>query len=95
MTTLKAGDKITIKDLTSTATYPVGYVTSDMRCLIDMGMGTWVGADFIPESKGSTPEEYNPGGWQLSGDPVSADERGFIENQPGFGQTQVQVTKDP
>jgi hypothetical protein len=84
MTILKAGDQITIKDASGSSVYRVGYVTNDKRCLIDMGMGTWVGADLTDNE-----------GWQISPNPCSADETGFIENQPDFGKTVTEITKDP
>jgi hypothetical protein len=67
--------------------YEVKYVTNPKRVLVDMGMGTLVGLDFVPVGGTFV--------WQLSGDPCNVEETKFIESQPGFGKTEVVVTKDP
>lgn len=63
------------------AAYEVLYVTSPSRVLIKYD-GACVAADKTGE------------GWVLSGTPCSPAETAFIEGQPGFGKTEVTVTRD-
>jgi hypothetical protein len=74
---LQIGDSVSVDGVK----YPVKFITSPDRGLVDMGSGTLAVVVYTAE------------GWDWSPYPATLEETAFIEGQPDYGTTVVKVTE--